>query len=210
MCNRRGCTGECYNTPGSSAPKYNFVHSCVRITPNLERKLAHFLLAALQACSRDRLESVIMCYDNTKLRTHARTFLFAARPAYKSRKIRHCYSLTKEAHRSPIHCGPGPWAGGVGPKIPRQKRHLMNTGSHLVQNGVRCPFRQFSAGTRLTARHGGPSAGTPPWYSWPSQKLPVLRPQVTQGRFKSAGPPAARTCMFPMFSTGTWMRPAIS
>jgi hypothetical protein len=97
---RCGCTGEGYNTQGDSAPKYNFVHSCVRITPNLERKIAHFLLAALQAYSRDRLESVILCYDNTKLRTHARTVLLAVRPAYKSRKIRHYYRLTKKAHRT--------------------------------------------------------------------------------------------------------------
>ena len=54
---------------------------------NLERKLAHFLLARLQACSRYQLVSAIMCYDNIHFRTHARTVLLARRPVYNRERL---------------------------------------------------------------------------------------------------------------------------
>ena len=54
---------------------------------SLERKLAHFSIAMLQACRRCELLNATRCNDNIHYITHARTILLAMRPIYNQERL---------------------------------------------------------------------------------------------------------------------------
>ena len=71
------------------------------------------------------------------------------------------------------------WVKGRHQWSPRQNRHTPLVSSQRLQNGVRCPRHHLSDGTRSAATHIRPG--------WPSQNLPVRKPQSSQGRDISSG-----------------------